>query len=209
MKRKLNHLSSSLKRGWPFGTPSCGHCGEGGFHASCITFAPVQTTVQVQPYSKSKTSWAESATSAEGFLLLGCPCWRACPPPCALWSTPWSMALGAGLWPSSHAGLHSTYWDLMTTLLEIRTRWHKTGTSGRFSRMDQLQIPCWWTWPASHFSRCLSLGIECFLEASSLCLPGANASTMETHISSLTNIRDCWPDDELQCVNGVPWKNRS
>lgn len=141
MKRKLNHLSSSLKRGWPFGTPSCGHCGEGGFHASCITFAPVQTTVQVQPYSKSKTSWAESATSAEGFLLLGCPCWRACPPPCALWSTPWSMALGAGLWPSSHAGLHSTYWDLMTTLLEIRTRWHKTGTSGRFSRMDQLQIP--------------------------------------------------------------------
>lgn len=29
----------------------------------------------------------------------------------------------------------------MTILLEIRTGWHKKGTSGRFNRMDQLQIP--------------------------------------------------------------------
>lgn len=118
----------------------------------------------------------------------------------------WQWVERAGLWQPFHAGFQNTYWDSVTILLEIRTRWHKTGTSGRFSRTDQLQIPLLVSLASKLFSRCLSLGVECFLDASSLCLSGANASTMEIHISSLTNIRKCWPDDGLQYVDWVPWK---
>lgn len=146
MKWKLNHLPSSLKRGWPFGTPSCGRFGEGGFHTSCIIFVPVQMTVQAQPCSKAKTSWAESVPLQ---LRISC-CWAAhadvpvplqAPVPSGALLGAWQWEQWAGLCPSFHAGLHSTYWDPMTILLEIKMRWHKTGTSGRFSRMDQLQIP--------------------------------------------------------------------
>lgn len=139
MKWRLSYLSSSLKGGWPFGTPSSSHCGEGEFHTSCITSAPVQMTVQVQHYSKAKTSSAESVPVQ---LRISC-CWAAHADVPVPLQAPMPSAVGAEsrVWPSSHAGLHRTYRDSMTTLLEIRIGWSKTGTSGRFSRMDQLQIP--------------------------------------------------------------------
>jgi len=55
----------------------------------------------------------------------------------AMWQAVWQ----AGLCQSFHAGLENLCWDSLTILLEIRAGWHKTGTSGRFNRMDQLQIP--------------------------------------------------------------------
>lgn len=103
MKWRLNHLSSSLKMNWPFGTPSCGHCSEGVFHTYCIIFAPVPMTMQVQHYGNSiagKPKWVKLSLyhfpSAQDFLLLGCPCWCACPLPCtnALWSILQNVAVG-------------------------------------------------------------------------------------------------------------------
>lgn len=162
--------------------------------------------------SQNKLSWV-CATSAQGFLLLVCPCWCAWPLQAAVPSGAllgaWQWEQWAGLWPPSRAGLHGTYRDSVTILLEIRRDGTKQGHLAGSAEWINCRFPCWWTWPASHFSRCLSLGIECFLDASSLCLSGANASTMEIHISSLTSIRNCWPADELLYVTWVPWKNRS
>lgn len=137
---------------WPFGTPSHGHCSEGIFHTYCIIFAPVQMTVQTQHYGNNVAGKPKQTRlnlhhfpSAQGFLLLGCPCWRACPLPRtdALWST---LKRGSGYSEQgsdspSMQDSQNTYWDSLKVLLEIRMGWHKTGTSGRFNWMDQLQIP--------------------------------------------------------------------
>lgn len=155
--------------------------------------------------SPDELSWV-CATAAEDFC-----CWAAhadVPVPLhALWS---SLERGrAGLWPSLHAGLQAPTGTLWQSFQKSGRDGTKQGHLAGSAEWINCRFPCWWTWPASHFSRCLSLGIECFLDAASPCLSGANASTMEMHISSLTNIRNCWPGEELQYVNGVPWKNRS
>lgn len=94
--------------------------------------------------SQNKLSWV-CATSAQVFLLLVCPCWRAWPPPgsSALWSTPWSVAVGAVSRALTALPCRTPrhLQGLCDNPFRNQERWHKTGTSGWFSRMDQLQIP--------------------------------------------------------------------